>query len=92
VSGVTKDNKSGGFVCFSFSSTQRYHFNVTISRSIMTDEHLNIIREDGTPDPDVWAIGDASQIENARLPATAQGRHIVYFIYETRKVDHRLFI
>ncbi|KAJ7662089.1 hypothetical protein DFH06DRAFT_1088569 [Mycena polygramma] len=40
--------------------------------SVLTDEHLNLIRTDGTVDPDVWAIGDCAQIEGAVLPATAQ--------------------
>jgi hypothetical protein len=29
---------------------------------------------DGMPNPDVWAIGDAANIEDAPLPATAQGQ------------------
>ncbi|EEB88399.1 hypothetical protein MPER_13784, partial [Moniliophthora perniciosa FA553] len=29
-------------------------------RSIMTNEHLNVLKEDGTTDTDVWAIGDAA--------------------------------
>lgn len=29
---------------------------------------------DGMPNPDVWAIGDAAKIEDAPLPATAQGQ------------------
>ncbi|KAK7053379.1 hypothetical protein VNI00_004005 [Paramarasmius palmivorus] len=41
-------------------------------RSIMTNEHLNVLREDGTPDNDVWAIGDAACMENVFMPATAQ--------------------
>ncbi|EGO01244.1 NDE1, mitochondrial external NADH dehydrogenase [Serpula lacrymans var. lacrymans S7.3] len=42
------------------------------TQSLLTDEQLNVIKQDGTPDPNVWAIGDASVIPNARLPATAQ--------------------
>lgn len=30
--------------------------------------------KDGSPNPDVWAIGDAGKIEDAPLPATAQGQ------------------
>ena len=30
---------------------------------------------DGKPNPDVWAIGDAAKIEDAPLPATAQGQY-----------------
>jgi len=41
-------------------------------RSLITDEHLNVIRMDGTLDPDVWAIGDAAKIQTTPLPATAQ--------------------
>ena len=40
----------------------------------MTNDHLNVIMEDGKPNPDVWAIGDAAQITDAPLPATAQGK------------------
>ncbi|KAF7366460.1 FAD/NAD(P)-binding domain-containing protein [Mycena sanguinolenta] len=39
---------------------------------VLTNEHLNLIRTDGTIDPDVWGIGDCAQIEDAILPATAQ--------------------
>lgn len=28
---------------------------------------------DGKPNPDVWAIGDAANIEDVAMPATAQG-------------------
>ncbi|KAJ7628655.1 hypothetical protein FB45DRAFT_42111 [Roridomyces roridus] len=42
------------------------------TKSILTDDHLNPIKEDGTVDPDVFAIGDCAQIESAILPATAQ--------------------
>ena len=30
---------------------------------------------DGKPNPDVWAIGDAATIEDAPLPATSQGQY-----------------
>ncbi|KAJ3509610.1 hypothetical protein NLJ89_g5136 [Agrocybe chaxingu] len=40
--------------------------------SLITNDHLNIIMEDGKPNLDVWAIGDAAKIEDAPLPATAQ--------------------
>ncbi|KAJ7216517.1 hypothetical protein GGX14DRAFT_358582 [Mycena pura] len=40
--------------------------------SVLTNEHLNLIKTDGAVDPDVWGIGDCAQIENAILPATAQ--------------------
>ncbi|KAE9406533.1 FAD/NAD(P)-binding domain-containing protein [Gymnopus androsaceus JB14] len=43
------------------------------TQSILTDEHLNALRSDGSPDPDVFVIGDAGSIESAPLPATAQG-------------------
>ncbi|KII91687.1 hypothetical protein PLICRDRAFT_38509 [Plicaturopsis crispa FD-325 SS-3] len=42
------------------------------SRSLFTDENLNVINKDGTPNPDVWAIGDAARIVDTPLPATAQ--------------------
>ncbi|THV05715.1 FAD/NAD(P)-binding domain-containing protein [Dendrothele bispora CBS 962.96] len=41
-------------------------------RSILTDAHLNVLKLDGTPNPDIWAIGDSATIEDAPLPATAQ--------------------
>ncbi|RXW23234.1 hypothetical protein EST38_g2629 [Candolleomyces aberdarensis] len=40
--------------------------------SIITSDQLNVFREDGQVNPDVWAIGDAAKIEDAPLPATAQ--------------------
>lgn len=39
--------------------------------------NLNILKEDGNSDPDVWAIGDAAIIENQVLPATAQGMILI---------------
>ncbi|KAF8893040.1 NDE1, mitochondrial external NADH dehydrogenase [Infundibulicybe gibba] len=39
---------------------------------LITDEHLNVIMDDGKANPDVWAIGDAAKVESAPLPATAQ--------------------
>ncbi|KAJ6591186.1 NDE1, mitochondrial external NADH dehydrogenase [Mycena vulgaris] len=42
------------------------------TNSVLTNEHLNLIKPDGTVDPDVWGIGDCAQIEDAVLPATAQ--------------------
>ncbi|KAJ7777915.1 FAD/NAD-P-binding domain-containing protein [Mycena maculata] len=42
------------------------------TNSILTDEHLNAFKLDGTVDPDVFGIGDCAQIESAILPATAQ--------------------
>ncbi|KAF8651515.1 hypothetical protein AX16_004711 [Volvariella volvacea WC 439] len=40
--------------------------------SLITNDHLNVIMEDGNPNPDVWAIGDAARIDTVPLPATAQ--------------------
>lgn len=42
------------------------------TQSLLTDEHLNVITQDGKVDPDVWAIGDAAIIKTDILPATAQ--------------------
>ncbi|KAI0316210.1 FAD/NAD(P)-binding domain-containing protein [Amylostereum chailletii] len=39
---------------------------------LLTDAYLNVLRPDGIPNPDVWAIGDAAQCDGAPLPATAQ--------------------
>ncbi|KAF8186372.1 pyridine nucleotide-disulfide oxidoreductase-domain-containing protein [Pholiota molesta] len=41
-------------------------------KSFLTDHHLNIIMDNGKPNPDVWAIGDAAQVMDEPLPATAQ--------------------
>jgi len=41
--------------------------------SLIVDNQLNIVMEDGNVNPDVWALGDAAVIEETRLPATAQG-------------------
>lgn len=46
------------------------------SASLITNDQLNVIMNDGKPNPDVWAIGDAAKIEDAPLPATAQGRYL----------------
>ncbi|KAI0035823.1 FAD/NAD(P)-binding domain-containing protein [Vararia minispora EC-137] len=42
------------------------------TKSLLTDDHLNVIKPDRTPDRDVWAIGDAARGEGQVLPATAQ--------------------
>ncbi|KAF7965626.1 hypothetical protein HWV62_42615 [Athelia sp. TMB] len=52
------------------------------TNSLVTTDNLNVINKDGTPDPDVWAIGDAATIKGQRTPATAQvasqkGKYIV---------------
>jgi len=44
---------------------------------MITNNHLNVLMENGRPNPDVWAIGDAATVEDARLPATAQGEFIL---------------
>jgi hypothetical protein len=44
---------------------------------LITNDHLNVIMNDGKPNPDVWAIGDAAKIEDAPLPATSQGQYII---------------
>lgn len=50
------------------------HLTDRVPNSILTDEHLNVLMKDtGTPNPDVWAIGDAAIIKGNPLPATAQG-------------------
>ncbi|KAF8909679.1 FAD/NAD(P)-binding domain-containing protein [Gymnopilus junonius] len=41
-------------------------------KSLVANNHLNVIMEDGTAHPDVWAIGDAVRLEQGPLPATAQ--------------------
>ena len=35
---------------------------------------------DGKPNPDVWAIGDAATIEDAPLPATSQGQYYSWWV------------
>ena len=46
-----------------------------LSVSLITNDHLNVIMNDGKSNPDVWAIGDAAIIEDAPLPATSQGQY-----------------
>ncbi|KAJ7093931.1 hypothetical protein B0H15DRAFT_146341 [Mycena belliarum] len=61
------------------------------TKSVLTNEHLNLIKTDGTVDPDVWAIGDCAQIEDAMLPATAQVANqkawIISSFLQTRSSD-----
>jgi NADH dehydrogenase FAD-containing subunit len=68
--GVKKDPKTSRFVL----STHLDFRDCPHQRcfSIITDDHLNMIMEDGQANEDVWVIGDASKIEDAPLPATAQ--------------------
>ncbi|KAI0316377.1 FAD/NAD(P)-binding domain-containing protein [Amylostereum chailletii] len=42
------------------------------TKSVLTDAHLNVLKTDGSPDADVWAIGDAARSDGVALPATAQ--------------------
>eukprot|EP00919_Chromeraceae_sp_WS-2016_P041425 GHVR01098698.1.p1 GENE.GHVR01098698.1~~GHVR01098698.1.p1 ORF type:complete len:294 (-),score=31.92 GHVR01098698.1:238-1119(-) len=51
------------------------------TQGLFTDEQLNVLTNDGKPDPDVWAIGDSAIIKSAMLPATAQGQRTV--LYQT---------
>ena len=39
---------------------------------ILTNKHLQALRPDGTPHPNVYAIGDASDIESLSLPMLAE--------------------
>jgi hypothetical protein len=48
---------------------------------LITDEYLNVLKTDGSPDPDVLAIGDAAEIRNTPLPATAQGQPAKLFFF-----------
>ena len=68
--GVKKDPKTSKFVLFSRLSSRGYTHLLCFS--IITDDHLNMIMEDGQANEDVWVIGDAGKIESAPLPATAQ--------------------
>ena len=50
-----------------------FEFALTLTRrSLLVNEHLNVIRSTGAVDPDVFALGDAAAIEHDPLPATAQ--------------------
>ena len=51
----------------------------SFTNSLITNDHLNVIMNDGKPNPDVWAIGDAAKIEDAPLPATSQGQYLFLF-------------
>ncbi|PPQ97296.1 hypothetical protein CVT26_006689 [Gymnopilus dilepis] len=42
------------------------------TQSLIANNNLNVIMEDGEPNPDIWAIGDAVRPEDGPLPATAQ--------------------
>ena len=44
-----------------------------MTTSLIVNNHLNMVMEDGSVNPDVWVLGDAAVIEEMRLPATAQG-------------------
>ena len=44
--------------------------------SLLTNEFLQVLRKDGTPDTNVWAVGDAAVIKDDVLPATAQGASV----------------
>ncbi|KAG7095627.1 hypothetical protein E1B28_006351 [Marasmius oreades] len=57
-------------------------------RSVSTNEYLNVIKDDGSPDPDVWAIGDAASIEGDPMPATAQvaNQKAAYLVKKLNKV------
>lgn len=51
------------------------HYKLIASFSLITNDRLNVIMKDSNePNPSVWAIGDAAMIEDAPLPATAQGK------------------
>ncbi|KAK8196796.1 hypothetical protein M8818_006963 [Zalaria obscura] len=39
---------------------------------ILTDKYLRVLRPDGTPMEDVWAMGDAADIEGHSLPTLAE--------------------
>ncbi|PFH53467.1 hypothetical protein AMATHDRAFT_54546 [Amanita thiersii Skay4041] len=41
-------------------------------RCLSTNQHMNVIMNDGTVNHDVWAIGDSARIDGEPLPATAQ--------------------
>jgi NADH dehydrogenase FAD-containing subunit len=52
--------------------------------TLITDNHLNVLKNDGIPDPDVWAIGDAAMIDGTPLPATAQGKIVFSSVLQRR--------
>ncbi|KAJ7135458.1 NDE1, mitochondrial external NADH dehydrogenase [Mycena crocata] len=58
------------------------------TNSVLTNEHLNLLRTDGTADSDVWGIGDCAQIEDAILPATAQvaSQKARYLVHKLNKL------
>ena len=47
--------------------------NDEMTTSLVVNNHLNVINDDGSFNPDVWALGDVAVLEDLRLPATAQG-------------------
>jgi NADH dehydrogenase FAD-containing subunit len=73
MNGVKKNPITQRLVHSRLIAVDPQHFNL-VDISLITNDHLNIIMQDtNEPNPDVWAIGDASTIEEAPLPATAQG-------------------
>lgn len=74
ISELAKDEKTSRYISsfLLFPLENRMNFKIP---SLLTDDNLNVITKDeGTPDPDVWAIGDAAVMQDQRLPATAQGQ------------------
>ncbi|OBZ66693.1 putative NADH dehydrogenase [Grifola frondosa] len=70
-----KDPKTNRSVLASVTSRSQNKLDgpCMVTRCLITDDNLNVVmKETGAPDPDVWAIGDASLIKGAPLPATAQ--------------------
>lgn len=65
---------------------QYYHYFVAVKvmlqqNSLLVNEQLNVIRaDDGQPLSDIWAIGDAAVSTKERLPATAQGKQVGFFV------------
>lgn len=67
-----------------FTSNKKEAWKPNLIRSLITNNHLNVFNTDGTPDPNVWAIGDAAMIQDQRLPATAQGQFLDQITFVTR--------
>lgn len=74
ITGAKKDPKTSRYI----SSCLDAKIPNLMIISLIVNDQLNIVMEDGIVNHDVWALGDAAVIEETRLPATAQGSwHVI---------------
>lgn len=75
ISEIEKDSKTSRYVCRCSLSLCLMMIDL-FTRSLYTNDALNVIMKDGQVNPDVYAIGDAAIIKGELLPATAQGKYV----------------